>query len=176
MWEPLIPFTPLGLASGPHLPKSQSFQLRSPCSLEPTLLLSGNPDLVFFMALLFHLRTKHFHPLQSQTPSAWLSRPETLPHPTYYPLFLDSQRSHAGCYKGKIDHSSANYQLVHLRVFLPWRRVKRWQVAGFKFTGGKSFPKTVTNICILITDNELLPNIQNKIDELHLTYKVRCAW
>lgn len=38
------------------------------------------------------------------------------------------------------------------------------------FTGGGSIPKTVVNIRIFITADELLPNIQNKINELHLIY------
>lgn len=37
----------------------------------------------------------------------------------------------------------------------------------FTFTGGGSVP---------ITGNELLPDIQNKINELHLVYKVKCVW
>lgn len=41
------------------------------------------------------------------------------------------------------------------------------------FTGGGSIPKTVGNTCIFITANELLPNIQNKINELHLIHKVK---
>lgn len=42
------------------------------------------------------------------------------------------------------------------------------------FTGGGSIPKAVGNRCIFIIANELLPNIQNKINELHLIYKVKC--
>lgn len=47
-------------------------------------------------------------------------------------------------------------------------------MVGFTFTGGESFPKTVSNMWIPVTDNELLPNIQNKINELHFIHKMKC--
>lgn len=48
------------------------------------------------------------------------------------------------------------------------------EIGVLTFTGGGSIPKTVGNRCIFITANELLPNIQYKINEVHLIYKVRC--